>query len=122
MNGEIYRIDKEDLAGLTLQPEVLYAGNISSQMLAGFYRGQLLCIIGFIPRSFLSDEAYMWMQTMPEAKAHPTMIGRHARRVIPNMLKVYPKLIGHCFSPDSARWLKSLGAEIHGTVFEIRRA
>lgn len=122
MNGEIYQIDKKDLAELTLQPEVLYAGNISSQMLAGFYKGQLLCIIGFIPWSFFSDEAYMWMQTMPEAKNHPTMIGRHAKRVIAKMLGVYPKLIGHCFSPDSARWLRSLGAEIHGTVFEIRRA
>ena len=122
MNGEIYSIDKEDLAGLTLQPEVLYAGNISSQMLAGFYKGQLLCIIGFIPRSFLSDEAYMWMQTMPEAKNHPLMIGRHGKRVVANMLTVYSKLFGHCFSPESARWLKSLGAEIHGTIFEIRRA
>jgi len=122
MNGEVYQISLDQLKGLTLQPEVLYAGNISSQMLAGFYKGQLLCIIGFIPRSFLSDEAYMWMQTMPEAKNHPLMIGRHGRRVVDNMLKVYPKLIGHCFSSDSARWLKSLGAEIHGTIFEIRRA
>ena len=122
MNGEVYQISLDQLKGLTLQPEVLYAGNISSQMLAGYYNGQLLCIIGFIPRSFFSDEAYMWMQTMPEAKNHPTMIGRHAKRVIAKMLGVYPKLIGHCFSPDSARWLRSLGAEIHGTAFEIRRA
>ena len=82
----------------------------------------VLCIIGFIPRSFLSDEAYIWMQTMPAAKNHKLMVGRHAKAVVAKALAIYPKIIGHCFHPDSARWLRSLGATVSGDTFEIRRA
>ena len=122
MNGEVYQISLDQLKGLTLQPEVVYAGTISSHILAGFYRSELLCIIGFIPRTFLSDEAYIWMQTMPAAKNHKLMVARHAKRVVARALEFYPKIIGHCFHEDSARWLKSLGATINGDTFEIQRA
>ena len=122
MNGEVYQISLDQLKGLTLQPEVVYAGRISSHILAGFYQSELLCIIGFIPRTFLSDEAYIWMQTMPAAKNHKLMVARHAKRVVARALEFYPKIIGHCFHEDSARWLKSLGATISGDTFEIRRA
>ena len=122
MNGEVYQISLDQLEGLTLQPEVVYAGTISSHILAGFYQSELLCIIGFIPRSFLSDEAYIWMQTMPAAKNHKLMVARHAKRVVARALELYPKIIGHCFAEDSARWLRSLGATISGDTFEIRRA
>lgn len=121
MNGQVYQISLEQLKGLTLQPEVVYAGTISSHILAGFYRSELLCIIGLIPRSFLSDEAYIWMQTMPEAENHKLMVARHAKRVVARALEFYPKIIGHCFNESSAKWLLSLGATMIGDTFEIRR-
>ena len=121
MNGEVYQISLDQLEGLTLQPEVVYAGRISSHILAGFYQSELLCIIGFIPRTFLSDEAYIWMQTMPAAKNHKLMVARHAKRVVARALEFYPRIIGHCFNRHSARWLETLGAVVDGNVFEIRR-
>lgn len=70
----------------------------------------------------MSDEAYIWMQTMPAAKDHKLMVARHAKRVVARALELYPKIIGHCFYEDSARWLRSLGAKMTGDTFEIRRA
>ena len=122
MNGEVYQISLDQLKGLTLQPEVVYAGTISSHILAGFYNQELLCIVGFIPRSFISDEAYIWMQTMPAAMDHKVMVGRHAKSVVAKALSIYPKIIGHCFSESSAKWLRSLGATLNDDIFEIRRA
>ena len=122
MNGEVYQISLSQLEGLTLQPEVVYAGRISSHILAGFYQSELLCIIGLIPRSFISDEAYIWMQTMPAAKNHKLMVARHAKRVVARALEVYPEIIGHCFNEASAKWLRSLGATMSGDTFKIRRA
>lgn len=122
MNGQVYQITLNQLEGLTFASEVVYAGRISSHILAGFYGDELLCIIGFIPRHFLSDEAYIWMQTMPAANNHKLMVGRHAKAVVRRALEYYPKIIGHCFNAASARWLQTLGAELKGDIFEIRRA
>ena len=97
--------------GLTLQPEVVYAGRISSHILAGFYQSELLCIIGFIPRTFPSDEAYIWMQTMPAAKNHKLMVARHAKRVVARALELYPRSSGIVFC-GFRTMVESLGATI----------
>lgn len=121
MNGQIYQISLDQLKGLTFQAEVVYAGTISSHILVGYYGDELLCIVGLIPRTFLGDDAYIWMQTMPKAENHKLMLGRHAKRVVARALEFYPKIIGHCFNDASAKWLRSLGATMTGDTFEIRR-
>ena len=51
MNGEVYQISLDQLKGLTLQPEVVYAGRISSHILAGFYQSELLWYYRLYPQN-----------------------------------------------------------------------
>lgn len=103
--------------------EIRDAARLSRHILVGRIGQELLCVIGFIPVTFLSDEAYIWMHTTEAASNHKLIVGRHARQVIPRALEAYTKLIGHCLTGASRRWLETLGAEfITDNVFEIRRA
>ena len=124
MNGEIYQLTKEQFR-LMANPsfDQREAADLSLQILVGIYHGKVLCYIGFIPTSMLSDTAYMWAIVNEEAEAHKVVFGRHAKSVVNSALGVYSRLIGHCFSQASARWLRSLGATfVTDTEFEIRRA
>ena len=70
----------------------------------------VLGFVGFLPRSTLSDIAYVWVHTTPNAIRHKTAVARLARRWIPIFHTRYPTLLGHCFEDHSRRWLRTLGA------------
>jgi hypothetical protein len=125
MIGEIHQVTPAQLQFLLpgMDSAMLDAVKLSRQLLVGRIGDEVLCVVGFIPRSFISEEAYIWLHATPAASAHKLIFGRHARVVIRRALEVYEKLIGHCFSGNSRRWLETLGAEfITDDVFEIRRA
>ena len=124
MIGKVHQVTEFQLG--VLLPEqsegMREAVKLSRHILVGRAGDKLLCVIGFIPRSFASGEAYIWMHTLPAAADHKLMVGRHARDVVARALEIYTKLIGHCFTGKSRRWLETLGAEfITDDVFEIRR-
>lgn len=123
--GEIHQVTAAQLQFLIpdIGENMIEAVRLSRQILVGRIGDEVLCVIGFIPRSFISDEAYIWLHTTPAAANHKLIFGRHAKAVVRRALGVYEKLIGHCFSGNSRRWLETLGAEfITDDVFEIRRA
>lgn len=90
----------------------------SDPLLAGFDSDTLLCILGFIPATILSDEAYLWMCSTPAVAGRKIMFGRWAKRMIVGALERYPRIIGHC-QKDSVGWLRHLGAKFGTTDFLV---
>lgn len=118
MNGELKPIKLQDL-GEVLSEYTPMLAQASTLLLEGTFNGQRLCLLGFISATFLSDRAYLWMDTYPAAADHKVCVGRWARRFIPEALKRWPTIIGHC-GPSSVLWLRSLGAIIIDGEFELR--
>lgn len=127
MTGRIYQVDAGQVPGLVNLPEdrlagLLSAANQSREILAGFWDDELLCLIGFVPLTFVSNTAYIWAYTTEAAEDHKLIYGRYAKQVVAKALSLYDEILGDCYSDNSRRWLVSLGAEFVSTkVFRIRR-
>ena len=130
MNGQIYSVTYERLVGLIeklalteFDRDQIRRRTRLSENFVGMYEGQVVCLMGLIPASALSDRAYLWLYTFGTAE-HKLIFARHAKRFIRRALLRYPHLVGHCVSETSFRWLQSLGAVFVGTsdgitTFEI---
>lgn len=108
MNSGVYVVTVDQTAewiDLKLMPWA----ESSRPLLAGMYQNQCVCVFGTIPTSLLSEEAYLWLWTAPELPK--ITFGRCARKALPKLLALYPKLICNCFNEKSAHWLFSLGAK-----------
>lgn len=79
----------------------------------GLYDGKLLGFWGVIPPTLLSDSAYLWFYWTDEIENHQFVFVRHSQRVIEEVLKLYPKIVGDCEAraKKSQRWLRWLGAK-----------
>lgn len=79
----------------------------------GSVDGELACMWGLIPPTLLSNRAYLWLYTTELIKDHQFLFVRHSQRVMEEMLKEYPIIIGHSSinADRSIRWLRWLGAE-----------
>jgi hypothetical protein len=86
------------------------AARRADPLIAGLCDHGLLCILGFVPESILSDAAYLWMCSTPLVNEHKMIFGRWAKRMIAAAHDRYPRLYGHC-QKDSVGWLIRLGAE-----------
>ena len=73
---------------------------------------EVLCYMGLIPPSLLSDQAYLWLRTTEAMQEHVFVFVRYSQRVISEMLQDFPLIVGHCevSATKSIRWLKWLGA------------
>lgn len=128
MNGELKRVDITGMAWLMERhlrlnrqdtETMLNTGRVSDPLLAGMFEDELICFVGFVPVTLLSEQAYLWMYSAPGVERHKIMVGRFGRRLVVEALKRYPTITGHC-SRATWRWLYSLGAEIaeaHGDYF-----
>lgn len=88
---------------------------------------EVLCFMGLIPPTLLSDRAYLWMRTTDASREHLFVLIRQSQRLITRMLQDFPLIVGHCEAnnPKAIRWLRWLGAEFgfpEGRLipFEIR--
>jgi hypothetical protein len=86
---------------------------MSVSMWSGFIDGDLACIWGVIPPTLMSNQAYLWLYTTDAIKGHEFLLVRHSQRVIEEVLKEYPSIVGHAIigSDKSIKWLKWLGAK-----------
>lgn len=84
----------------------------ATHLWVGSIGGKLTCAWGLVPPSLLSDEAYLWLYHTPAVEEHKFLFVRYSQRVIEEMLKFYPKIVGvaDVSARDSIRWLKWLGA------------
>jgi hypothetical protein len=111
----IYSITLDQMEALVpMSEENLKVAKLSKHLFAGYYNGALMCVMGLIPQTLLSDEAYLWLITMNCVGRHKIVFGIAAHGFIKTILEsYYPKLIGHC-EARSVKWLRHLGAEIGG--------
>lgn len=94
--------------------EMLEAAERSETLIAGMYEGKLLCILGFVRGSLISDTAYAWLLTTDAALDHPVVYGRYTKRVLERVKQTYPHLVGICMKENklSKTWLERLGAKV----------
>ena len=119
MNSGVYVLPVDQTA-VWIDLKLMPWAEASRPLLVGMYHNQCVCVFGTIPTSLLSEEAYLWLWTAPELPK--TIFGRCARKALPKLLALYPKLICNCFNPNSARWLRSLGArQAEGSLFIFER-
>jgi len=114
VNAKLQPLTWDQLAVITDrwvdQPAILECARLADPLFAAMLGSILLGFIGFVPQSILSDTAYIWVHTEPEAKVHPIAIARLALRYKSSVHARYTTLVGHCFTADSRRWLATLGA------------
>ena len=99
MNGMVYAINRSQLRTFVdrlphtdeEKAKLVEAGNMSMPMLAGIYRGELLCLVGFIPVTLFSDAAYIWVHVTEAGEAHKLIFARHAYDVITKAHAIYPR-------------------------------
>jgi hypothetical protein len=74
---------------------------------------EVLCYMGLIPPTLLSDRAYLWLRITEAIPEHVFVFVRYSQRVIAEMLQDFPVIAGHCeaSATKSIRWLKWLGAD-----------
>jgi hypothetical protein len=84
---------------------------LSERVFKGTIDGQLACVWGLCPSSFLSGRAYLWMHVKPIVAEHQFIFVRHSQRILEELLKEYPVILGHCHVRDerAIRWIKWLG-------------
>ena len=122
MNGTLRAISVSEMLSLwpfvdTERKETIAFAERSDPLFVGMYGNQVICFVGFIPASLLSDAAYIWMYSTPAVTDHKVMVGRFGRRLIEAARERYPCICGHC--SDSRQWLESLGATVTGNQFRI---
>lgn len=85
---------------------------VSSKLRAAEVDGKLVCLWGLIPPTMIADQAYIWFHTTEAAQEHEFLVVRHSQIQVKEMLKEFPRLVGHCElgAERSIRWLKWLGA------------
>lgn len=85
----------------------------ATHLWVGSINGKLTCAWGLVPPSLLSDEAYLWLYSTPAIEDHKFLFVRYSQRVVEEMLKIYPQIVGVTAigARDSIRWLKWLGAK-----------
>jgi hypothetical protein len=101
---------------------------MSVSIWVGLIDGELACIWGLVPPSFMSNQAYLWLYTTNLIKEHQFILVRHSQVVMEGILEEYPTIVGHATVGDkkAIRWLKWLGAEFGypqgtGLPFRIKR-
>jgi hypothetical protein len=108
------------------EAELLPAAQRSDPLLGGFWDDQLLCVVGFVPATILSDSAYLWMCSTPLVNEHKLIFGRWCKWMAGNALTRFQVVRGHC-DRHSVGWLRHLGARLEppdqfGIPFFFERA
>ena len=112
--SQIDRLIRKHLEGKLTEMEIqtlVSSSEFSDPVLVGMYEDKLVCLAGLVPLTLLSNTAHIWLYATEELSKHKIKFGRHSRRVINDLLNLYPTLIGQCYTPSAVSWLDWLGAE-----------
>lgn len=99
----------------------------STWLWAGYVNEECVCIVGLIPPTLLSEQAYLWLHTTPALRSHEFLFIRHSQRFIEKALDLFPLITGVTWAENekTIRWLEWLGAVFvdQGKLlqFEIRK-
>ncbi len=115
MNVDIVRATEQNLAQLLSKPEAHLRRFFRQSPICwiGQVDGEGICVWGLIPPCLLSEKAYLWLWTSELAEQHTFLLVRYSQRMVEEMLKEFPIIVGHCEMKNhrAQRWLKWLGAE-----------
>lgn len=83
----------------------------------GLADGVEACAVGLTSRHILDSEPYLWLLYTKICEQHPLRFVRWSRKVVDEILTLYPSVIGLCdYRNDSGRrWLEWLGARFDGS-------
>lgn len=75
------------------------------------------CAVGLIGSTIFTSEPYLWLITTKICEQHPFLFIRWSRRVVDEILDLYPSVIGlcRCDNVTGQRWLQWLGARFDGS-------
>lgn len=131
IGGEAYDLIFQDhIAKLNETEQELIRRHMinSSRVWIGYEDDKVLCYLGLIPPTLLSERAYLWLRITEHMHEHSFLLVRYSQRVVAEMLESYPLIIGHCAiaDPKAQRWLTWLGAKFSEPMgplipFEIRK-
>lgn len=84
----------------------------SARVWVGYEDDKVLCFLGLIAPSLLSDRAYLWLYTTEHLHSHIFVFIRYSQRLVAEMLEHYPVIVGHTEVSNikAIRWLRWLGA------------
>lgn len=85
----------------------------STELWVGMKDSELVCVWGLAPASLLSNQAYLWLYTLPALKGNEFLFVRHSQRAVEQMLERYSMIVGHTTAETEqvVRWLRWLGAK-----------
>lgn len=85
----------------------------SSVRCVGYVDDKPACVWGLIPRTILSNQAYLWLLTTEIAAEHKFLLVRYSQLFVEQALQSYATLYGHVEAGNfrAKRWLRWLGAE-----------
>lgn len=112
MPGQIYRISREQAAELHPNIDAGLQDFIdnSTEVYAGLYDREMICLMGLIPISIITGDAYLWLRVSPLVTSHRIAFARHAKHFVAAALTRYTTLHGHCNTESAVAWLGTLGA------------
>ena len=115
-------------SSLELKPSLVRHLELSTMSWVGRINGEIVCLWGLIPPSYLSDEAYLWLTVTEEVAKHQFIFVRYSQMEIERMLELYPRIVGYAEVSNwrARRWLRWLGAQFgepkdHRIPFVIER-
>jgi hypothetical protein len=93
---------------------LLDAMSWSAEAYAGFIDGELACLFGVVPGTFLTGEAVPWLLTSGVVQRNPRAFLRASRGVIAGWLEQYPVLVQQVDARYDAalRWAARVGFEV----------
>jgi len=113
---------------LELKPSLVRHLELSTTAWIGRIDGNIVCLWGLIPPSYLSDEAYLWLNVTEEVARHRFLFVRYSQLEVEKMLEIYPRIVGYTEMANwrARRWLHWLGAvfgepQDHRIPFVIER-
>ena len=85
----------------------------SHQIWLGMILGKVACVWGLVSPTLLSITPHLWLYTTPLVKQHRFIFVRHSQRVVENILKDYPEVVGvtRVGQEESFKWIRWLGGE-----------
>lgn len=106
----------------SVDQEIMQRSMVSSSLVwIGYEDNKVLCYLGLIPPTLLSDRAYLWLNVTEHMHEHVFLFVRYSQRVVAEMLESYPTICGHTEIANykAIRWLKWLGAQFGEPVNDL---
>jgi hypothetical protein len=90
----------------------------SAEAYAGFIDGELACLFGIVPGTFLTGEAVPWLLTSSVVQRKPRAFLRASREVIADWMGKYPVLVQQVDAryAQALRWAAHVGFQVEAPV------